>query len=329
MASITNKQLFSKLEEELVTKKIIKKIEAVDVTTKFDSTAFNKWLTHPQKLKLDDKGQLITVTEKGKETIIFDPKGEKLPEVTNYIPDCPFDTQCGGIISQQQETRAAWKVFLVNKICDGVYDDEIESIKKNYNFDTFKNSKGDMPFFELLAKIQQSKNTVISILLSAINIKLSENVEKKGAPYIGIVTKMEATAVDQLRREVAVLNYDQSIAIKDEKTRIGRHVVINEYKGKLDDILESKTPSTRLLYRILMVDSDVVPFTKVVKLERTVDDLIKEMIKEKRLFEDDERNKKIRKNLVRRGKKQFIAEFRREAFTKYANGERENLIPLV
>jgi hypothetical protein len=53
------------------------------------------------------------------------------------------------------------------------------------------------------------------------------------------------------------------------------------------------------------------------------------MIKDGRLVEDSEKNKKVRKNLVRRGKKQFIAEFRREAFTKYANGERENLIPLV
>merc|ERR1711957_583582 len=97
----------------------------------------------------------------------------------------------------------------------------------------------------------------------------------------------------------------------------------------LDAILEGKTDSIRLLYRILMVDSDIVPFTKVVKLERVADALIKEMILKKRLTEDDEANKKVRKNLVRRGKKQFLAEFRKKAFTKYSIGDRENLIPLV
>ena len=63
---------------------------------------------------------------------MFDPRGENLPEVTNYIPACPFDTQCGGIISQQQETRTAWKVFLTNKISGDVYADEIEKIKLNF-----------------------------------------------------------------------------------------------------------------------------------------------------------------------------------------------------
>jgi hypothetical protein len=329
MVSITNEKLYDEFEKKLVTDKLIEKIEDVDVTPRFNSEAFDKWLVEPLELKLDVRGQLVTVTESGEEAIVFDPRGENLPEVTNYIPICPFDTQCGGIISQQQETRAAWKVFLVNKISNNVYVDEIEDIKLDYNFATFKNSKGEMPFFGLLAKIQQSKNFVISMLLSAINIKLSESIEKKGTPYIGIVSETEATALDQLKREVAVLNYEQSIAIRESKTRIGRHNIMNEYKGKLDVILESKTSNIRLLYRILMVDSDLIPFTKVVLLGRVADNLIKEMISNGRLTEDNEMNKKIRKNLVSRGKKQFLAEFRRSAFTKYSLGEREGLIPLV
>ena len=95
--------------------------------------------------------------------------------------------------------------------------------------------------------------------------------------------------------------------------------IMNEYKGKLDRILENKTANIRLLYRILTVDSDLVPFTKVVQLGRIADDVIKEMVKDKRLIEDNEANRKIRKNLVRRGKKQFLAEFRRNAFTKYSS----------
>lgn len=111
MLPITNDKLYDKFEEKLVADKLIEKIEAVDATPKFDSELFDKWLNEPLELKLDEKGQLVTISEKEEEVKVFDPRGENLPEVTNYIPICPFDTQCGVIISQQQETRAAWKVF--------------------------------------------------------------------------------------------------------------------------------------------------------------------------------------------------------------------------
>ena len=39
------------------------------------------------------------------------------------------------------------------------------------------------------------------MFLSSINIKLSDQVEKKGTPYLGIVTEDESTELDYLRRE--------------------------------------------------------------------------------------------------------------------------------
>lgn len=116
---------------------------------------------------------------------------------------------------------------------------------------------------------------------------------------------------------------------KKEKTRIRRHMVMNGYKNKLDKLLQSKTANVRLLYRIFAVDANLIPFNKVVKLERLADTLIREMVASGRLLDDSEKNRRIRKNLVRKGKRQFLTEFRRDAYTRYASGERENLIPLV
>lgn len=211
-------ELYRKFQEQLVSEKLIESIEDIDFEPKLEPELFETWLNEPLELKLDDRGQLVTLSEGGEETRVFDPRGEEsIPEITKYIPVCPFDTQCGGVISQQQEARAIWKVSLINKVSKDVYSDEIEKIKSDYDFSTFKNSKGEMPFFELLGRIQQSKNLVISMFLSAINVKLAEDVEKKEAPYIGFASETEATELDELRREVSVLNYDQMVDVKKRK----------------------------------------------------------------------------------------------------------------
>jgi hypothetical protein len=70
-----------------------------------DITTLKKLMIIPCKLSLNDLGELCAVRDDG-EIVILDPKGNNLPELTSLIPQCPFDVQCGGVRSRQQEAYA-------------------------------------------------------------------------------------------------------------------------------------------------------------------------------------------------------------------------------
>jgi len=89
----------------------------------------------------------LSVTTDADEVVIFDPNGGNLPELSGQISDCPFDIQCGGVKSMQQEAVALWKVILVNKVAGGVYDSKINSvINGGYDFARLKDTDGSMAF---------------------------------------------------------------------------------------------------------------------------------------------------------------------------------------
>jgi len=85
--------------------KIINEIIKLDESMVCDITTLKKLMIIPCKLSLNDLGELCAVRDDG-EIVILDPKGNNLPELTSLIPQCPFDVQCGGVRSRQQEAYA-------------------------------------------------------------------------------------------------------------------------------------------------------------------------------------------------------------------------------
>jgi hypothetical protein len=327
MDAVLEDELYKKFEDKLIEESIVNQIQKIEETKRLDGDIIESLLTRPVPLELDERGQLVARFEDDKKEIIFDPRGENLPELTEFIPTCPFDTQCGGNRSKQQEAGAAWKVLLINKVAGGVYSKRIKVIMFNYDFDNLKDPKGGMPFFELLMEIQRSKNFVISMFLAAVNVKLSEAVEKKGTPYLGFVTATEAIKLETIKRKRSTLEYSKARDVKDAETKIERYMVIDQYEKQTRDMLATYSDEIQLLHRIERVDSNIVPYQKVVGIEEIADELIEKLICDKKLVRGDSGNKRIRKNLVRKGKRQFLAEFRKDAFARFASGQREDLLP--
>lgn len=58
----------------------------------------------PSELTLNDRGELVCSTKEG--IIVLDPAVNKIDDVIERIPECPFDIECGGRRSMQQEVVA-------------------------------------------------------------------------------------------------------------------------------------------------------------------------------------------------------------------------------
>jgi hypothetical protein len=53
--------------------------------------------------------------------IVFKPKAERIPDLMNVLPKCPFDIEFSDKCSQQQKAQAIYKVLVVNSITDNLY----------------------------------------------------------------------------------------------------------------------------------------------------------------------------------------------------------------
>lgn len=107
--------------------------------------------------------------------IVFDPKAERIPDLMNVLPKCPFDIEFSDKCLQQQKAQAIYKVRVVNSITDNLYDSEIKAIvSSGYNFKYLKAIDVEMPFAGLLKLITEDKNLVITLILNALTCILSE-----------------------------------------------------------------------------------------------------------------------------------------------------------
>ena len=104
--------------------------------------------------------------------------------------------------------------------------------------------------------------------------------------------------------------------------------VVNNFNLKKRSTLDCESLDTKLLFKIFELDTNVVPFQKVIKIDRLVNDAIKELL-DKGVVIERKSAAHIKKNLVRRGERQYLTQFKVEAFKKFSNRGRGNLIPKV
>ena len=89
------------------------------------------------------------------------------------IPQYPIDIDCGGKTSQQKEAEVCWKILVINSVCDGLYREETNKIINSDGYD-FLRLKGN-----LRESILESKNQVVTMIIPAINVKLTNQTEKR------------------------------------------------------------------------------------------------------------------------------------------------------
>ena len=117
------------------------------------------------------------------------------------------------------------------------------------------------------------------------------------------------------------------MAVKKAETKLSRLEIMVKFDKKKRDVLEKESLEVKLLYKIYELDSNIVLFQKVIKIKQIANEAIRKLV-DKSIIET-EAVSRIRKNLIRRGKKQYVSQFKKEAFKKFALGERGNLIPKV
>ena len=58
------------------------------------------------------------------------------------------------------------------------------------------------------------------MLLQAINIKLADQVEKNGKPYLGVISEEATINLDSISRRMSALDFDKSRSISNSKDKL-------------------------------------------------------------------------------------------------------------
>merc|ERR1712127_510069 len=138
---------------------------------------------------------------------------------------------------------------------------------------------------------------------------------------------VEATiSLDSINRRMSALDFDKSCAISNAKDKLERLTIMEKFDKRKAEVLSKETEDINMLYRIASLDTNVVPFQKIVLIDKVARETTDAMMNSENGF-DFEKAEKFRKNLVRRGKRQYLVQFQTQAFKKFSEGEREGLIP--
>jgi hypothetical protein len=286
------------------------------------------FMKKPTELKFNAVGEVYYVNSL-EETVIVDPGSEMLPDIQNYIkeliPVCPFDLERNGISSQQIEVEALYKVLLINTILEGAYSVRIKAILEDYDFVKVRGNEGTLEFKELLKDICERSNTVMRLLISCINDKLTSNVSKNEAEHVKHVSETATTAFKILRNKLKSQTAPLNEQIEKEKNKIKRLQLI-KLRDEIVDKLVCEDDDIRILYLISTLTTDSLPILTVNALRDEAEAESKRLQKEKIII-DARVARDFEVKLKRRALKALNAHRKVGLYKRYALGEREILIP--
>lgn len=291
------------------------------------------FMQQPVSFSFNSEGELSFVDEKG-EVIIIDPlyrnvNYEKtMDAILGALPDCNFDTDCGGNRSMQEETAAIYKVLVFNKIMDNLYSDEIELILQEYDFQRMKNAKGEQAFTILLGEMQKESTPVTKIILQSLTSKLSVFKAKKDYSYNGIVSEADALELAILIRLIGDENYKTNQLLAKEPDRFARLKILNKSQEVINQIIRKESDKIQLLYMVYKMDTNFVPSLVQRKIRISAKKFIEKLIEDKTVTDVNVANS-LRISLIKRAKRRILIDIKREKYIKFSKGEYENLIPKI
>jgi hypothetical protein len=280
-------------------------------------------------LKFNDSGELI-YSIKGEEKTV-DPGCKKLTdlvkEVTSVMPEITFDIDRNGIKTQQMEAQALYKCIVINTILGGYYDDDIEGILDDYNYEEMCDSHGISSFKKLLEQVQQDASRPLRIVLSCCNGKLVSDATKNEALYSDYVEKEVSSRLDELSKAIKVSSSKFNIQIEEEKNKIKRLTLISN-RDKAVETLVNAESDISVLYRINAFTTEVIPLLEKNKTKKRASVWIDKLTKAGTLT-NKSAAQTYKSKLIRRALKLMLRDIKISKFEEFNKGNKENLIPKV
>lgn len=324
-------KIFKDFSEDLKTANITKgDIDSVEVPT-VTNALVEKLLTSPIDLTFNEEGEVYLHDEDMNEVII-DPNENHFENIANKIcnilPDCPFDTECGGIKSSQVESIAIYKVLVINTILENSYEGEIRELFNEYDFDRYQSNDGVLTFTKMLKELTESATPIIRMILTCLNAKLTSFKAKNDVSYTGILSEQDAKSLDGLIKQVSSINFSRNENILPNSDKLSR---LQNQRGRekdIQDVLSKVGDRIRILYEVYSLTTDVVPTLKDVKIRKKARALVNKLKTEEQLLSDIDYDNFL-KSLIRRAKRQVLREIKEKKYHLFNEGKFENLIPKI
>jgi hypothetical protein len=239
-------------------------------------------------------------------------------EIAELLPKVSFNVSQGGIKERRLEAEAIYKIFVVNKIFDGIYTESIKDILKEYDLQKLKSKAKESfeqkNFVTLLLNVQSNSSVALRIILSACNINITNSITKKEAAIYSSLSLEEGQELVDVNLNIAAL---RSESVKAEKLCIEGWQIAKvraELKTSIIDIIESSKVKT--IYKILGLSSESIPEINRLGIAnecRTASYLIKEAEGVKH----DSQIRSIERKLRKRAFREFLVTKKAELLKQY------------
>lgn len=339
-----DKQDFDRLCEnnyESFTNKVRKKLKNFpeDITLNKDAVlsdeSIEKLMKKPRLLKVNDDYELYYMND-DKEEVFIDPRiedgkimSEYVGDVISLLPDIPFDLQCGGVKRKQQEVCAAYTVCIVNVFLEELYNDDINAVRTNYDWENLKSKNVDgTTFLDVLKLIQEDATPIVKFIITCCYTVLSESKEKNEALYIGIVSQKDQEVLDYVIDSVKSIEYKCNKKVQLLENKLDRLQAIKQKDDDVKKILVDKGKKYEVLYRIHKLNSTNLSPKDVATIKQEARKEAKELLSSG-ILRDNDYYKKYVTRQSQKAIRLLVSSIKKDKFKQFSEVKDNNYDKLI
>jgi hypothetical protein len=238
-------------------------------------------------------------------------------EFARLLPEVKFDVSQGGIKERMKETCAAYKLCVINKAFDGIWNEQIIEVINSYDF---INLTGPITFAQLLENVFQNSSLATRILINCCAKKLMKMQTKKEGLFDTMLTPSQKIQLSTLDVNITVLrnSFDKQVLevpqLDWELLKL-REELVDNIEGSIDD------SNVGIIYRIKQINVQYLNQNIRTKIE-TAAELASLAIKKKEaIIGKDSLIRLIERRLRRRAFREFLASWKLDLLQQYLNDE--------
>lgn len=291
-------------------------------------------MKQPMDLLINDNNELYFL-DGDKDVVLLDPKVDDQEtyknmanQVTEILPEFPFDLEQGGNKRKQKEVIAAYKSILANKFCDNIYERELNEVIKNYDFETCRSKLPLGPtFVDVLKLIQEDANATLKFLFNCMSIIVAERKEKNAQAYIGIVSQEDQKGLEAIEKHIVGLENDCNDKVKVTKGKLERLELIRKKDEAIENYLKAQGKRFTILHKINRLNSSNLSQIDISRVKKEARSIGIELLESGELIDEDY-YKRFVERMYKKALRAMVKEFKKEKFKAFAEGvDLDSIIP--
>lgn len=297
-----------------------------------------KLFTEPSVFQFDEQDQVyIDVEDESSDSgftrlyIDSDAKSAKYSAmcttIAEALPKITFDIECGGYPSRQIEAASLYKVCVVNALCEGQYEKQINKILKTYDFGRMSSSNGETPFTNLLKEMQEESDSITKVILMCCTTKLVAASIKKDTSYKGWLREDDSERLRLAAEKDATINFEYNERFKRALSVKDKILIGESYAEEREKLVSSFDSDLSILFAIYKLDMNAIPGRAKRKIRNAANAYVEELIENGEIEKDVDVIGDFKKKLIRRAQKLFLSRMKIIRYKMWNDGIREDLLP--